>query len=108
MDPSESHSSPDAAASLDPATVRRRQLEARRADLNRHLASLSRDQKRVPWLLALLVLAPPAGWWWGFKGVALVVIGTLFLLGSAAYLIWGHRSEYEQKLGEVSTELRRL
>jgi hypothetical protein len=58
--------------------------------------------------LALLILAAPAGWWWGFKGVALVVIGTLFLLGSAAYLIWGHRSEYEQKLAELATELRQL
>lgn len=97
-----------AGESLDPIAVRRRQLQARQADLRRHLESLRRDQRRVPWLLLGLLLTVPAGWWWGVKGAALVTIGTLILVGSAAYLIWGHRVEYEQKLAEVAAELRRL
>lgn len=93
---------------LDPIAVRRRQLEAKQADLIRHLQSLDRDSRRVPWLGALGLSAIPAGYYWGLPGVAVSLVATIFLVGSAVYLIWGHRGEYVQKVAEVREQLRRL
>jgi hypothetical protein len=74
----------------------------------KYLESLDRDARRVPWLGALALGALPAGYFWGVTIAALVVVGTVFLVGSAYYLIWGHRAEYVQKIAELQSEQRRL
>lgn len=82
----------------------RDRLERHRA----HMESLDRDARRVPWLLGVAVLAIPIGYFWGLAAAVVAVVAAVFLVGSAYYLIWGHRGEYLQKIAELQQELRRL
>lgn len=92
----------------DAAAIRRRQLVERLDRHRAHLRSLDRDAKRVPWLLLAALAAFPVGLRWGVTAAGVTVAGVIVMVGSAYYLIWGHRGEYLQKIAEVQQELRRL
>jgi hypothetical protein len=91
----------DPAFAEDPRTIHRRTLQSRLDAEQTHLARLYRDARKIPWLLLLALLAVPAGLVWGRTAA-------IFLVGSGYYLIWGHKGEYEQKIGELRRELSRL
>jgi hypothetical protein len=84
---------------------RRKLIEARVEWCQRNLQSLDRDRRLVPGLFLLLLLAIPAGWKFGWIGAALAVLATLFTVAAACYLIWGHRTEYVQKIADLQREL---
>ncbi len=74
----------------------------------KHLASLRRDWARLPYLLVLMSLAIPGGLVWGLKGVLFAVAGAAVITGIAAYLIHGHRTEYEGKIAQLRRDLSEL
>jgi len=86
----------------------RRQLQTKVEQNRAHMAKLHKDSKRVPLLALLFLLTIPAGIFWGFAGVLLVIFCTVLCLGSATYLVWGHKEEYRQRIAAAQSELRTL
>ncbi len=80
-------------------------LESNIAWHEESLASLQRERARLPYLWLLALLAVPAGWLYGVIAALLVVVGAAVVFGLAAYLIEGHRAEYEGKLVALRREL---
>ncbi|MEL6195635.1 MAG: hypothetical protein AAFP04_02040 [Myxococcota bacterium] len=70
-----------------------------------YLESCNRDMRRVPWLAGLFVLVIPAGLVFGGLGVLLTGSATTALLALAAYLVSGHRKEYETRIRELDRRL---
>lgn len=88
--------------------LRKAYLEERLQFVQKNFTNLERDKRKVPWLLLLVFLAIPAGIFKGWIVAFLTVAATLFTVGAAYYLLWGHRSEYVQKIQELQAELKRL
>ncbi|HRK31612.1 MAG TPA: hypothetical protein PLD59_11080 [Tepidisphaeraceae bacterium] len=86
----------------------RRQLLTKIEQNRAHLLKLQRDSRRVPFLLLLLLLTIPAGIFFGFAGVGVVIVATVFCLGSALYLVWGHKEEYHQRIAAAEQQLKKL
>lgn len=84
----------------------RTEIDEEIAFLERQLASLARDRKRLPWLLVLAALSPIAWALFGaWIGLGLLVGGLAFFLGGL-YLTAGHASEYREKLERLERERR--
>ncbi len=83
----------------------RQRLQEERDFCSRNLASCERDLRRVPWLGLLGLSVFPAGWYLGFLGVMLALLGTLLLVAFSVYLVTGHRAEYELRLAEFDRKL---
>lgn len=90
---------------MSEAPSRRETLEARVDALDGLLRGLDRDLTRIPWLLALLVLAIPAGIGWGWVAVVFVVFSVLTLVGTSIYVTWGHQNEYRAERDLIRREL---
>ena len=96
---------------INPAEQRRLRkayLEERLQFVQKNFNNLERDKRRIPWLFLLIFLAIPMGIFKGWVAAFLTVAATLFTVGAAYYLAWGHRSEYVQKMGELREELKKL
>lgn len=87
---------------------RRKQLEDRLDWLRNTMAQLDREQRRIPWLAALLVLAVPAGFIWGALAVVFVVLCVIFLVSVWVYVVWAHRHEYRFELDQIRRDLRKM
>lgn len=85
-----------------------RKLQERIGWYQANLAKLDRDRKKLRWLLLLLVATVPAGYFWGLAGVGVSLVIVVFVLGSAGYLVWGHKLEYQQKIAKLQSDLRKL
>ena len=84
---------------------RRNYLEQRIAWNQKNIDSLGRDRRRIPFLFGMLLLAFPAGFKFGAVGVVIIIVATLVTVATAYYLTWGHRTEYEEKIAELRSEL---
>ncbi|MEZ4390473.1 MAG: hypothetical protein R3A48_05205 [Polyangiales bacterium] len=84
---------------------RRETLEARLTTLEGLLKGLERDLTRIPWLLALLVLAVPVGIIWHWVAVVFLVFSVLTLVGTSIYVTWGHQNEYRTERDLIRREL---
>lgn len=81
------------------------QLERDRADLTSKLNGLQSEQKRIFFVAPAVLLAIPAGIFFG-KLLALgVVVLTLSIIGVGLYIIHGHRYEYETLLRQVEERI---
>jgi hypothetical protein len=69
--------------------ARRATLDARLKTLDGLLAGLQQDLTRIPQMLALLVLAVPAGIFVSWVAVVFVVFSVLMLVGVSIYVTWG-------------------
>lgn len=85
--------------------ARRETLETRLKTLDGLLKGLERDLTRIPWLLALLVLAIPAGIIWSWVAVVFLVFSVLTLVGTSIYVTWGHQNEYRTERDLIRREL---
>lgn len=95
-------------SSLDEKDARRAKIDAEIAWLEQQLRSLSRDWRRLPYLGFLALLAIPAGYVWGALGVLIAIVGTGVIGAMSAYLVLGHRSEYEDKIRDLKRDRQRL
>lgn len=80
-------------------------FERERADLTRKLAGLESEQKRIFYVAPGVVLAIPAGIFFGpllAIGVVALVLG---IIGVGLYIIHGHRYEYETMLRQVDEKI---
>lgn len=92
--------------SHDPPDLATRRIEEQIAWCRRNLDSLARDRRRLPWLLVLLALGVPVWWFWGGVAAALLAGAVIFTVASGLYLVWGHQTEYQQKIAKLQRELR--
>lgn len=99
---------PEPADTPDPREILRQRAQQKLEANARNMAKLQRDKRKLPWLLLILILTIPAGFLWGFRGVLIVLGGTVFTLSSAFYLWWGHAVEYQQKDAALRAELKKL
>ena len=85
--------------------ARRETLLARLKTLDALLAGLDLDLKRIPKMLALLVLAVPAGILASWVAVVFVVFSVLMLVSVSIYVTWGHQNEYRAERDLIRREL---
>lgn len=85
--------------------ARRETLQARLKTLDGLLAALDLDLKRIPKMLALLVLAVPAGIFASWVAVVFVVFSVLMLVSVSIYVTWGHQNEYRAERDLIRREL---
>ncbi len=85
--------------------TRRETLQARLKTLDGLLAGLDLDLKRIPKMLALLVLAVPAGIFASWVAVVFVVFSVLMLVSVSIYVTWGHQNEYRAERDLIRREL---
>lgn len=85
--------------------ARRETLQARLKTLDGLLAGLDLDLKRIPKMLALLVLAAPAGILSSWVAVVFVVFSVLMLVSVSIYVTWGHQNEYRAERDLIRREL---
>lgn len=85
--------------------ARRDTLQARLKTLDALLAGLDVDLKRIPKMLALLVLAVPAGIFASWVAVVFVVFSVLMLVSVSIYVTWGHQNEYRAERDLIRREL---
>ncbi len=69
------------------------------------LAGLDLDLQRIPRMLALLVLAVPAGIFVSWVAVVFVVFSVLMLVSVSIYVTWGHQNEYRAERDLIRREL---
>lgn len=74
--------------------------------LDKNIDSLARDQRRAPYLIATIVLAPVAWWFKGGLAGLLVAITSIGLASVAWYVVWGHYNEYTTERLAVRRELK--
>ncbi|MFO0625436.1 MAG: hypothetical protein U0325_07425 [Polyangiales bacterium] len=84
---------------------RRATLEARLKTLDGLLDGLQRDLSRIPKMLALMVLAVPAGIYASWVAVVFVVFSVLMLVSVSIYVTWGHQNEYRAERDLIRREL---
>lgn len=87
---------------------RRAKIEAEIAWCNAQLQSLERDWRRLPYIALLLLAVVPAGYVWGGMGAFIATVGTVVIAAISAYLIAGHKSEYEDKIRALKKDLAQL
>jgi hypothetical protein len=87
------------------STERRETLEARLRTLDGLLAGLSRDLQRIPKMLALLVLAVPAGIFMSWVAAVFVAFTVITLVSTSIYVTWGHQNEYRAERDLIRREL---
>lgn len=92
----------------DPKAKPKAKIEAEIAWSQQQLQSLERDWRRLPYIALLLLLAIPGGYFWGGLGALIAVVGTLIIGAISAYLVTGHKSEYEDKIRDLKKDLQRL
>lgn len=85
--------------------ARRATLQARLKTLDGLLGGLDLDLKRIPKMLALLVLAVPAGIFVNWVAVVFVVFSVLMLVSVSIYVTWGHQNEYRAERDLIRREL---
>jgi hypothetical protein len=85
--------------------ARRETLQARLKTLDGLLAGLSQDLQRIPKMLALLVLAVPAGIFVSWVAVVFVVFSVLMLVSVSIYVTWGHQNEYRAERDLIRREI---
>ncbi|MBL8682982.1 MAG: hypothetical protein JNK05_27695 [Myxococcales bacterium] len=73
--------------------------------LDKNIASLDRDQKRAPYLVVTILLAPVAWFFFGGLAALLVAITAIGLASVAWYVVWGHFNEYTTERLSVRREL---
>lgn len=85
--------------------ARRATLDARLKTLDGLLTGLQQDLTRIPQMLALLVLAVPAGIFVSWVAVVFVVFSVLMLVSVSIYVTWGHQNEYRAERDLIRREL---
>lgn len=73
--------------------------------LDQNIRSLARDQRRAPWLVLTIAIAPVVWWLWGGLAALLVGITSIGLASVAWYVVWGHYNEYTTERLAVRREL---
>ena len=84
---------------------RRATLEARLTVLDGLLLRLEDDLKRIPKMLAFLLLAVPMGIFVSWVAVVFTVFTVLTLVGTSIYVTWGHQNEYRVERDLIRREL---
>lgn len=84
---------------------RRATLEARLTVLDGLLLRLEGDLKRIPKMLAFLLLAVPMGIFVSWVAVVFTVFTVLTLVGTSIYVTWGHQNEYRVERDLIRREL---
>lgn len=86
-------------------TTRRELIEIEVERLEHEAKILERDWRRIPLLMASVVLAVPAYFVWGATAAIVAVLLAPCLVVTALYLIGVRRAENRQTIGELRRQL---